>query len=158
MTTPSPTTAATAPGAAFWTELEQALGAQGFARSGADSIPDKYWTDWSGTAPVQPLALVRPRSTDEVSALLRICHAYRVPVVPQGGLTGLAGAAVPVPGCVAVSMERMNVIEDVNARTGLMTVQAGVTLQAVQEAAVAAGRVFGVDLGARGSCQIGGNV
>src|SRR5256885_6356833 len=55
-------------------------------------------------------------------------------------------------------MERMNAIEDVNARTALMTVQAGATLQAVQEAAVAAGMVFGVDLGARGSCQIGGNV
>jgi FAD/FMN-containing dehydrogenase len=75
-----------------------------------------------------------------------------------GRLTGLAGAAVPVAQAVAVSMDRMHQIEDVNARTGLITVQAGVTLQAVQEAAVAAGWVFGVDLGARGSCQIGGNV
>ena len=146
------------PSAAFWTDLEQALGAQGFVRASTTPVPEKYWPDWSGTPPVQPLALVRPRSTDEVSALLRVCHAHQVPVVPQGGLTGLAGAAVPSPGCVALSLERMNAIEDVNAQTGLMTVQAGVTLQSVQEAAVAAGRVFGVDLGARGSCQIGGNV
>lgn len=82
--------AAAAPSAAFWTDLEQALGAQGFVRG---DVPEKFWTDWSGTTPVQPLALVRPRSTDEVSALLRVCHAHRVPVVPQGGLTGLAGAA-----------------------------------------------------------------
>ena len=156
MNTLSHDNAAAAPSAAFWTDLEHALGAQGFVRDAA--IPEKYWTDWSGTPPVQPAALVRPRTTDEVSALMRVCHQHRVPVVPQGGLTGLAGAAVPTLGCVTVSLDRMNAIEDVNARTGLMTVQAGVTLQTVQEAAVAAGRVFGVDLGARGSCQIGGNV
>ena len=91
MNTSSTDNAAAAPAAAFWTDLEQALGAQGFAR-GADAIPEKYWTDWSGTPPVPPLALLRPRSTEEVSALLRVCHAHRVPVVPQGGLTGLAGA------------------------------------------------------------------
>lgn len=123
-----------------------------------DAIEARYHTDWSGTPPVQPLALVRPRTTEEVSAALRLCHEHRVAVVPQGGLTGLAGAAVPVEGCVAISMERMNAIEDINSRSMLMTVQAGVTLQAVQEAAVEAGMVFGVDLGARGSCQIGGNV
>src|SRR5258708_33088601 len=89
---------------------------------------------------------------------MRLCTAHRVPVVPQGGLTGLAGAAVPVAGAVAVSMERMNALEGVNARTALMTVQAGATLQAAQEAAVAAGMVFGGGLGARGSCPIGGNV
>ncbi|WP_313335297.1 FAD-binding oxidoreductase [Comamonas sp.] len=157
MTTSRTDNAAAAPAAAFWTDLEQALGPNGFSR-GADAIAPKYWTDWSGTPPVPPLALLRPRSTEEVSALLRICHAHRVPVVPQGGLTGLAGAAVPVAHGVAVAMDRMQQIEDVNARTGLMTVQAGVSLQTVQEAAVAAGWVFGVDLGARGSCQIGGNV
>lgn len=123
-----------------------------------DAIEARYHTDWSGTPPVQPLALVRPRTTEEVSAALRLCHEHRVAVVPQGGLTGLAGAAVPVEGCVAISMERMNAIEDINSRSMLMTVQAGATLQAVQEAAVKAGMVFGVDLGARGSCQIGGNV
>lgn len=73
-------------------------------------------------------------------------------------MTGLAGAATPTQGTVALSLDRMNSIEDINSQTGLMQVQAGVTLQAVQEAAVAAGMVFGVDLGARGSCQIGGNV
>ena len=144
------------PHALFLDELISTLGAEVAQRG--DDVPDRYHTDWSGTPPQRPLALVRPRSTDEVSALMRLCTAHRVPVVPQGGLTGLAGAAVPVPGAVAVSMERMNAIEDVNARTALMTVQAGATLQAVQEAAVAAGMVFGVDLGARGSCQIGGNV
>ena len=140
----------------FLSELISTLGAD-VAQAAAD-VPERYWTDWSGTPPQQPLALVRPRSTEDVSALLRLCSAHRIAVVPQGGLTGLAGAAVPTQGAVAVSMERLNVIEDINTRTGLMQVQAGVTLQSVQEAAVNAGMVFGVDLGARGSCQIGGNV
>jgi len=140
----------------FLSALHSQLGAEVVLTG--EAIEARYHTDWSGTPPVQPLALVRPRTTEEVSAALRLCHQYRVPVVPQGGLTGLAGAAVPVDGCVAISMERMNAIEDINPRSMLMTVQAGATLQAVQEAAVDAGMVFGVDLGARGSCQIGGNV
>ena len=140
----------------FLPALVQLLG-DAAVQTGAQ-VEARFHTDWSGTPPVAPLALVRPRTTDEVAAVLRLCHAHRVAVVPQGGLTGLAGAAVPVEGSVALSLERMNAIEEVNARTGLMTVQAGVTLQTVQEAAVAAGMVFGVDLGARGSCQIGGNV
>ena len=140
----------------FLDELISTLGAD-VAQRGSE-VPERYWTDWSGTPPERPLALVRPRSTEDVSRLLQLCSQHRVPVVPQGGLTGLAGAAVPTGEMVAVSMERMNQIEDLNVRTGVMQLQAGVTLQATQEAAVAAGMVFGVDLGARGSCQIGGNV
>ena len=140
----------------FLSALQQQLG-DAAVQTGA-AVEARFYTDWSGQPPVAPLALVRPRSTEEVAAVLRLCHAHRIAVVPQGGLTGLAGGAVPVQGCVALSLERMNAMEAVDARTGLVTVQAGVTLQAVQEAAVAAGMVFGVDLGARGSCQIGGNV
>src|SRR5690606_35640413 len=136
----------------FLEDLQQALGAE--AVQVGDAIEARFHTDWSGTPPVLPLALVRPRSTEEVSAVMRLCHAHRVAVVPQGGLTGLAGGAVPVAGCIAISMERMNAIENLNAQSALMTVQAGVTLQHVQEAALEAGLVFGVDLGARGSCQV----
>ena len=140
----------------FVKDLQQALGAEVVLVG--DAVEARYHTDWSGTPPVAPWALVRPRSTEEVSTALRLCHAHRVPVVPQGGLTGLAGGAVPAEGGVAISLERMHAIEDINARSAVMQVQAGATLQAVQEAAVEAGLVFGVDLGARGSCQIGGNV
>ena len=131
---------------------------------GADSvhtgngIPARHHADWSGAAPVQPLALVRPRSTAEVSALLALCHTHRVPVVPQGGLTGLAGAAVPCAQGVALSLERMAAIEAVDARAATLTVQAGATLQAVQEAAAGQGLQFGVDFGARGSAQMGGAI
>lgn len=142
--------------ALFLDELISTLGADVAQRG--DEVPERYHTDWSGQPPQRPLALVRPRSTQEVSAALRLCTAHQVAVVPQGGLTGLAGAAVPGEGVIALSLERMNAIEQTDTRAGLMQVQAGATLQAVQEAAVAAGMVFGVDLGARGSCQIGGNV
>lgn len=142
--------------ALFLDELISTLGADVAQRG--DEVPERYHTDWSGQPPQRPLALVRPRNTQEVSATLRLCTAHQVAIVPQGGLTGLAGAAVPSAGAIALSLERMNVIESTDTRAGLMQVQAGATLQAVQEAAVAAGMVFGVDLGARGSCQIGGNV
>src|SRR5205085_12256497 len=91
-------------------------------------------------------------------AMLRVCNEHRQPVVPQGGLTGLAGGACCSPGDVAVSLERMNSIEEVDPVSGTLTVQAGCTLQAVQEAAEAAGFLFPLDLGARGTCTIGGNL
>ncbi|RUP23827.1 MAG: FAD-binding oxidoreductase [Curvibacter sp.] len=138
------------------TELAAALGPEGL-RLGEQIEPARC-TDWSGHAPVRPLALLRPGSTAEVSAALAICHRHRIAVVPQGGLTGLAGAAVPVTGGVTLSLERMKAVETLDARAATMTVQAGATLQTVQEAAAEAGLTFGVDLGARGSCQIGGNL
>ena len=137
-------------------ELVAALGAE--AVRWGDAIDARYQADWSGAAPVRPLALLRPASTGDVAAALRICHAHRVPVVPQGGLTGLAGGAMPQADAMALSLERLNAIEQVDTLSATLTVQAGATLQAVQEAALSAGLMFGVDLGARGSCQIGGNL
>jgi FAD/FMN-containing dehydrogenase len=141
---------------AFLDALAAALGADA-VRCG-DAIDARHRADWSGAAPVEAIALLLPSSTEEVAAALRICYAHRIPVVPQGGMTGLAGGAMPLRGAVALSMDRMNAIEDVDAAAATITAQAGVTLQAVQEAALAAGLCFGLDLGARGSCQIGGNL
>ena len=157
MTQPSAVVNAdTGPATACLAELLTALGPQG-VRLG-DEVELPRCTDWSGHPPVRPLALLRPASTAEVSAALTICHRHRIAVVPQGGLTGLAGAAVPVSGGVTLSLERMKAIEGVDRHAATMTVQAGATLQAVQEAAAEAGLAFGLDLGARGSCQIGGNL
>lgn len=138
----------------FLTQTVNALGADGVLL-GTD-IPDRCHTDWSGVDPVAPLALVRPRSTDEVSLLLRLCGAHHVPVVPQGGLTGLAGGATPCARGIALSLDRMHMIESVDARAATLCAQAGATLQSVQEAAIGVGLQFGVDFGARGSAQIGG--
>lgn len=115
-------------------------------------------SDWSRMPSEIPVALVRPRTTEQVSIAMRICHEFRQPVVTQGGLTGLAGGACMLGGEVALSMERMNGIESIDATGAAMTVLCGTPLQIVQEAADAAGFMFPLDLGARGSCTIGGNL
>ena len=106
----------------------------------------------------EPIALVRPRTTEDIATTLRICCAHHQPVVTQGGLTGLAGGACMLGGEVALSLELMSGIEGIDAVGATMTVLAGTPLQIVQEAADAAGFMFPLDLGARGSCTIGGNL
>ncbi len=141
---------------AFVEGLAAVLG-RGRLKTGAD-IPEACLHDWSAERGGTPLALVTPDSTEQVSAVLRLCHAAGVPVVPQGGRTGLAGGAVPSEGAVLLSLAAMNRIEEIDTTSGLMVVQAGCVLQTLQEAAAAAGRSFQLDLGARGSAQIGGNI
>ncbi len=131
---------------------------QGILLTGED-IPPRHLHDWMEEAPAgTALALARPRSTEDVAALLKACQRLQLPVVPQGGLTGLAGGAVPVPGCVLISLERMNGIEEIDTAANTMTVLAGTPLETVQQAAWEAGLFFPLDLGARGSCTIGGNL
>ena len=140
----------------FATSLRDALGDDIIALG--DAIDARFWHDWSGLPPVQPLALARPRSTEQVSAVLKLCHAAGVAVVPQGGLTGLAGGAQPVAGGVVLSLERMRGIEEIDPVMATMTVLAGTPLIDIQQAAEAADLFFALDLGARGSCAIGGNL
>jgi FAD/FMN-containing dehydrogenase len=104
-----------------------------------------------------PLAVLKPSSTDQVSRVLSLCHAAGQPVVPWGGKTGLVEGA-NADGAFALSLERMNRIESVDQAGGTMTVEAGCILQNVAEAADAHGLFFPLDLGARGSATIGGNI
>ncbi|WP_306714787.1 FAD-binding oxidoreductase [Burkholderia dolosa] len=134
--------------------LVAALGDALVTRSAA--IEPRYFTAYNEPAGVRPRALVRPTSVDDVSRTLALCTRLGQPVVPQGGLTGLARGAVALGGEVVLSMERLAGIEALDRAAGTITVRAGTPLQAVQDAADAAGFTFGVDLGARGSCQIGG--
>lgn len=136
--------------------LVAALGAEA-VRIG-EAVPARNCADESGLAPTRPRAVLLPRNTDEVSAALRICHEHGQPVVTQGGLTGLAGGAHPHAAEIALSLERMSGVEEVDALAGTLTALAGTPLHAVQAAAEEAGWLCGIDLGARGSCTIGGNV
>ncbi|HEX4261362.1 MAG TPA: FAD-binding oxidoreductase [Acetobacteraceae bacterium] len=137
--------------------LQAALGA-GAVLAG-EAIEPRYLHDWGiPDACAMPLAVTCPRNAAEVAAVLLACSEARVPVVPQGGMTGLAGGATPSAGCVALSLERMRAIEEIDVASATMTVQAGATLQSVQEAAEAADLFFALDIGGRGSCLIGGNV
>lgn len=123
-----------------------------------DQVAARYWTDAAGLEPKGPLAVARPSTTQDVATILKLCSAASQPVVIQGGLTGVVGGAHPLAGEIAVTTDRMCRIEEIDPVNRTMTVQAGVTLAAVQEAARKAGFFYGVDLGARGSCTIGGNV
>lgn len=107
---------------------------------------------------VRAQVLVRPRSTDEVSRALKVCHDHDQSVVTHGGLTGLVQGAITTEGDVVISLERMNEIESINPLERTMIVQAGVPLQVIQESAEENGLMFPLDLGARGSCTIGGNI
>jgi FAD/FMN-containing dehydrogenase len=124
------------------------------------TVDAKYMSDWLVPAGPDdiPLAIARPKTTAQVSQLLVVCNAHGIPVVPQGGLTGMAGGATPVKGALLISMERMTGIEAADPIGQTITVEAGVPLQIIQEAADAAGFLFPLDIGSRGSCQIGGNL
>ena len=137
-------------------ELVEVLGSD-VVTPGAD-VDKRYYSDWSAIDPAQPKALIRPRSTAEVATALRLCHAAGQTVVPQGGLTGLAGGATPRSGDIALSLERMAGIEEIDKVAATMTVKAGTILETAQRAADEAGFLLALDLGARGSCQVGGNL
>jgi FAD/FMN-containing dehydrogenase len=112
---------------------------------------------WS-SEPLRALAVVRPSNTEQVSSVLKICNTAKQSVVPIGGMTGLAGAHESTDKDIVLSTERMNRIESIDTRSRTMVVEAGVILQTVQEKAADNGLMFGLDLGARASCTIGGNV
>jgi len=116
--------------------------------------------DWRGAYRGRARAVVKPDSTAAVAEVVRACAQAGVPLVPQGGNTGMCGAAVPGPGgdAVVLALGRMNRILAVDPLNDTITVEAGCVLQKVQEAARDVDRLFPLSLGAEGSCQIGGNL
>ncbi|MDE0732682.1 MAG: FAD-binding oxidoreductase [Gammaproteobacteria bacterium] len=137
-------------------QLKSIVGPAGY-RAGSD-IEAKNYKDVMGARSVPPVILLRPSDTQQVSDILRACHAANQPVAPQGGMTGLVAAAAPLDGEVALSFERMKNVVEIDRFTSTMTVEAGVELQKIQEQADEHDLLFPLDLGARGSCTIGGNL
>jgi FAD/FMN-containing dehydrogenase len=119
---------------------------------------EAYGRDWTRIFPSAPSALVRPRTTEEVSEVLRLCNAAGVPVVPSGGRTGLAGGAVASAGEVVLSLERMRKIGAVDTVGHTLFVEAGAVTEAVHQHCAEHGLTWPIDLAAKGSCQIGGNI
>jgi FAD/FMN-containing dehydrogenase len=124
----------------------------------ADTAP--YLTDWRGRFTGRARAVVSPASTDQVAALVRLCAEWRVPIVPQGGRTGLVLGSVPDASGTALllSLRRLNRVRAVDGFNRTMTVDAGCILSAVQDAAAEHGMLFPLSLAAEGSCTIGGNL
>jgi FAD/FMN-containing dehydrogenase len=119
---------------------------------------EHYGRDWTRRWTPAPLAIALPTSVEEVQAIVRWANTENVALVPSGGRTGLSGGAVAANGELVVSLERMNKVLGFDAIDRTLTVQAGMTLQAVQEAAQEHGLQYPVDFASRGSCSIGGNI
>ena len=128
------------------------------------ALMEQYVRDWSRRFGGPALAVVRPASVDQVAAVLRACAAAGVPVIPQGGNTGLVGGSVPASGDgagplpVVLSTRRLDAVGPVDPLSGQLTAGAGATLGEVRRCAAAEGWVYGVDLAARDSATIGGTV
>jgi FAD/FMN-containing dehydrogenase len=135
--------------------IRSIVGERGWIDAAADVEP--YLVEERRLYRGRCLAVVRPGSTGEVAAVVRLCAAAGLPIVPQGGNTGLVGGGVPAGGIV-LSTARLNRIRGIDAVNRTMTVEAGVILRDVQSAAEAAGAFFPLSLGAEGSCSIGGNL
>ena len=143
--------------------LHQLVGPTHVLTDPVDVAP--FVQDWRGRYRGEVVAVVEPASTEEVAAVVRACAQAGVRVVPQGGHTSMVGGATPVgarldngSAPIVLTMRRMNRIREIDVIGNTLIADAGCVLQTLQEAAEQHGRLYGVTLGAQGSCQIGGNV
>lgn len=136
--------------------LAETLGPKGWYDQAEDMAP--HLSDWRGKFQGRALGVARPATVEAVAAVMRACAAAGTPVVPQGGNTGLCGAATPDDSgrAVVLCLGRMNRIRGVDPLDNALVAEAGCVLAAVQAAAQAAGRYFPLSLAAEGTAQIGG--
>jgi len=136
--------------------LKVAAGPNGFFDDPATIAP--HLEEWRSKYRGKSSLLLRPSTTQQVSAILAICNETRTAIVPQGGNTGLVGGQIPFDGELLLSLERMNRVRDVDTANHSMTVEAGVVLAAAQKAASQHNLLFPLSLAAEGSATIGGNL
>lgn len=125
-----------------------------------NSETEGFLTDWHGQYHGQALAVVLPENTDQVSAVMKLADEHDIAIVPQGGNTGFMGGATPDTSgrTILLSLRRMNRIREIDATNMSMTVEAGCVLQTLHEKTEEAGLYFPLNLAAKGSCTIGGNL
>ena len=142
----------------FVDKLRTIVGDRGLITDDQGKHP--YLTDWRENYLGAALAIVRPATTEEVAAVVKLCAAEKVAIVPQGGNTGMNGGGTPHEDGheIVLSLTRMNRILDIDPIGYTMTVEAGVVLKTIQETAAQHDRLFPLSLGAEGSCTIGGNL
>jgi D-lactate dehydrogenase (cytochrome) len=138
--------------------IKAAVGPRGWIADPHDQEP--YLVEARGLYRGATRLVVRPASTEEVATVVRTCAEAKLPIVPQGGNTGLVGGGVPPEDGrnIVLALGRMNRIRTIDPVNFTMTVEAGCILADLQRAAAEAGRLFPLSLGAEGSCQIGGNL
>ncbi|MEM7703520.1 MAG: FAD-binding oxidoreductase [Pseudomonadota bacterium] len=140
----------------FIDAAQKLLGSKGFTQD--PELVEPWLTDWRGRYTGRALGLASPASTQEVAELMRLCAQHRVPIVPQGGNSGMAGGATPDNSGdgVILSLRRMNAVRSLDAGAGQVVCEAGVILQRLHDAAEAEGLRFPLTLGGKGSATIGG--
>ncbi len=143
---------------AFIARLHGIVGDAGLIRAAADMAP--YLRDWRGNYSGAARCVVRPASSAEVAQVVKLCLEERIAIVPQGGNTGLVGAATPdnSGNAIVLALTRMQRIRALDTVNNTLTADAGCVLQAIQQAAAAQDRLFPLSLAAEGSCTIGGNL
>ena len=143
---------------AFVTGLEAIVGAAHVITDEAGMAP--FLADWRGRYSGRARAVVLPRDTAQVAAIVRACIDAGVQIVPQGGRTGLVMGSVPDTSghAIVLSLRRLNRIRAIDPANRTMTVEAGCILADIQAAAQAAGMLYPLSLAAEGSCTIGGNL
>ncbi len=147
---------AAGPPAPFLAELGAVLGARGVVTDPARTA--SHGIDWTGRFRAAPPVVLRPRTRDEVVAVVRAAGVHGVALVPQGGNTGLVGGATPLDGEVVVDLRHLAAVDDVDPLGGQLTAGAGCTIATVQGAARGAGWAYAVDWAARDSATVGGSV
>ncbi|MEK9684385.1 MAG: FAD-binding oxidoreductase, partial [Rhodospirillaceae bacterium] len=142
----------------FLKSIEKIVGRSGLLIDSRDTAP--YLIDQKKEYNGRAVAIVKPKTTEELSKVVSLCSEKRIPIVPQGGNTGLCGGATPDNSgkAIVISLSRMNKIRAIDPLNYTITVDAGVILADIQKAADDADRLFPLSLGAEGSCQIGGNL
>lgn len=126
--------------------------------SDAELLLENFNVDWTKQYRGYSNLVVQPTSTEEVSKVLNYCNNHKLSVVPQSGNTGLVGGSIPIQDEIVLSMKRMNEIIHFDAINGILTCEAGVVLHDLQEFLSEKDHISPIDLGAKGSCMIGGNV
>ena len=146
------------PSDAALARIRAVVGPRGWIEAAADMA--RYEKDERGQYDGKAAVVVRPASTEEVAAVLKICNEARIAIVPQGGNTGLVGGGIPhATGTeIVLSMSRMNRIRSIDTRNDTIVAEAGCVLAEIQKAAAESDRYFALSLAAEGTCQIGGNI
>lgn len=132
------------------------LDASGIVQDSGDL--EAFNQDWMRKYKGSSQLVLKPKSVDQVSAILNYCNKRKLAVVPQGGNTGLVGGSVPVFDEIVLSMSNMNKIRSFDPVSGILIADAGVILENADSHVREQGHIFPLDLGAKGSCHIGGNV
>ncbi|KAI5465639.1 D-lactate dehydrogenase 2 precursor [Mariannaea sp. PMI_226] len=130
----------------------------GVSKSIDESDLEPFNEDWMHKYKGQTRLVLKPSTTEEVSQILKYCNEQRLAVVPQGGNTGLVGGSIPVFDEIVISLARMNQIRSFDEVSGALVVDAGVILESADSYLAQRGYIFPLDLGAKGSCQVGGNL